>query len=148
MRAVSYCKTCDFRLPYCVRTDRSFCQERCRVWWYWHPGRKRLDFSPGGWGLPKHPGNEQPKTLAAALLALAEARKHAAGLEAAARAMQLADHHLRSKLAELRADAITSRRELMKELESLQDELDEARERLAHAEEDRKSTRLNSSHQI
>lgn len=135
MRAVLHCNTCDFRLPYCVRTDRRFCQERCRVWWYWHPGRKRPDFSPGGWGLPKHPGKGQPKTLAAALQALAEARKHAAALEAAARAMQLVDHHLRSKLTELRAEAITSRRELMKELETLQDELDEARAQLARVEE-------------
>lgn len=87
MRAVYHCKTCDFRLPYCVRTDRRFCQERCRIWWYGHPGRKRPDFSPGAWGLPEHPGKGQPKTLEAALQALAEARKHAAELDAAARAI-------------------------------------------------------------
>ena len=137
MRAVHYCKTCDFRLPhYCVRTDRRFCQERCRIWWYWHPGRKRLDFSPSSWGMPEHPGRGQPKTLAAALLALAQARKHAAELETAARSMQLVDHHLRSKLIELRAEAITSRRELMKEIEALQDELDEARQQRPQTEED------------
>ncbi len=140
MRAVSYCQTCNFRLPYCVRTDRRFCQERCRVWWYWHPGRKRLDFSPGGWGLPAHPGKGRPKTFAAALRELAAARQHAAELEAAAKAMQLVDHHLRTKLDELRAEAIQSRRELMKELESLQDELDEARAQLALGEEGRQET--------
>ncbi len=127
MRAVYHCKTCDFRLPYCVRTDRRFCQERCRIWWYGHPGRKRPDFSPGAWGLPEPLGRGQPKTLEAALQALAETRRHASELDAAARAMQLVDHQLRSKLAELRAEAIASRRELMKELEALQDELDEVR---------------------
>ena len=135
MRAVHHCKTCDFRLPYCVRTDRRFCQERCRIWWYGHPGRKRPDFSPGAWGLPEHPGRGQPKTLEAALQALAEARKHAAELDAAARAMQLVDHQLRSKLTELRAEAITCRRELMKELEALQDELDEVRRERAKADD-------------
>ena len=135
MRAVYHCKTCDFRLPYCVRTDRRFCQERCRVWWYWHPGRKRPDFAPGGWGLPEHPGKGQPKTLATALQALSEARKHAAELEAAARAMQLVDHQLRSRLTELRAEAISSRRELMKEIEALNDELEAARQEHTPAEE-------------
>jgi len=86
--------------------------------------------------MPEHPGRGQPKTLAAALLALAQARKHAAELETAARSMQLVDHHLRSKLIELRAEAITSRRELMKEIEALQDELDEARQQRPQTEED------------
>jgi chromosome segregation ATPase len=142
MRAVYHCKTCDFRLPYCVRTDRRFCQERCRIWWYGHPGRKRPDFSPGAWGLPEHPGKGQPKTLEAALQALAEARKHAAELDATARAMQLVDHQLRSKLAELRAEAITSRRELMKELEALQDELDEVRRERAKADDSGEAKQL------
>ena len=142
LRAVYYCKTCDFRLPYCVRTDRRFCQERCQIWWYWHPGRKRPDFSPGGWGLPVHPGKGRPKTLGAALQALAEARKHAAELESAARAMQLVDHQLRSKLIELRAEAITSRRELMKELEALQDELEETRQERAQADDSEEAKQL------
>lgn len=142
MRAVHYCRTCDFRLPYCVRLERRFCQEQCRVWWYGHPGRKRLDFAPSGWGLPAHPGKGRPKTLAAALRELATARQHAAELEAAAKAMQLADHHLRAKLDELRIEAIQSRRELMKELESLQDELDEARAQLARLGEEQPETTM------
>src|SRR5262245_1983057 len=85
LREVHFCTTCEFRLPYCVRTDRRFCGQQCRLWWYRHPGQKRLDFSPGGGGLPKQPGKGKPKTYADALTALAEARAYAAQLEAVAR---------------------------------------------------------------
>jgi hypothetical protein len=72
--------------------------------------------------------------------ALAEVRQHAAELEDAARTMQLADHHLRAKMDAYRIEAIQSRRELMKELESLQDELDEARAQLAPVAEEQQET--------
>src|ERR1051325_4132319 len=97
LREVHFCTTCDFRLPYCVRTDREFCSQRCRLWWYRHPGQKRPDFSPKYWGQPTPLRKGQPKTYAAALQALAEAREYAARLEAAAQAQQLEDQQLRAK---------------------------------------------------
>ena len=79
----------------------------------------------------KLPRRGQPRTLAAALKALTESRKYAADVTAAARTMQLVDHKLRSKLADVRADSITQRRELRKEIERLQDELEAMQKRLA-----------------
>jgi hypothetical protein len=76
LRDVHFCKTCDFRLPFCVRTDREFCGKRCRVWWYRHPGVKRLDFSPGE-DIPSRRRRGQPKTLAEALMLLALERTRA-----------------------------------------------------------------------
>lgn len=135
MREVHFCKTCDFRLPYCVRSDRQFCGQRCRVWWYWHPGQKRFDFSPSGWGLPLPPRKGHPKTFSAALEALTESRQYTVELEAAARRMQLVDHSLRSKLTALRGEMSASKSELLKELDALRDELEEAEERLAEADQ-------------
>ena len=91
-------------------------------------------------GFPSILAKEEPKTFAEALRELTAARQHAAELAEAARAMQLTDHHLRAKLDELRVEAIQSRRELMKELESLQDELDEARAQLARVGEEPQET--------
>ena len=138
MRAVHFCRTCDFRLPYCVRTDRRYCSQRCRLWGYRHPGWKRPDFSPQGWGQPEPPGRGQPKTLAEALHALAEARDYAAQLEAAAKAQQLETRRLRDRLAELRGEAAAARTKLTAGREELQRELEKAQQRLALLEEQAK----------
>lgn len=135
MRAVHHCSTCDFRLPYCVRTDRRFCGQRCRVWWYRHPGQKRPDFSPRSWGQPEPPLKGQPKTLAAALQALADARQYAAQLEAAAKAQQHEERRLRAKLNELTDEATAAQKKLSAEQDPLRDELKKARERLTQAEQ-------------
>lgn len=118
-----------------MRSDRQFCGQKCRVWWYWHAGQKRYDLSPSGWGLPPQPRKGQPKTFAAALKALAESRRYAAELTAAARKMQLADHVLRSRLAQVRMELVNTRSAFHKELAELQDELEETLERLAQAEQ-------------
>lgn len=135
MRAIFHCSTCDFRLPYCVRTDRRFCGQRCRVWWYRHPGRKRPDFSPLYWDQPKRPGQGQPKTLAAALQALAVARQYAAQLEAAAQEQQREDRKLREKLRTLMDQAAESRAKVTSEQDGLRDDLEKARQQLAQAEQ-------------
>ena len=97
MREAHFCRTCEFRLPYCVRSDREFCGEQCRGWWYLHPGQKRLDFAPGEARPRRRINCGQPKTLAEALRTLAEVRAHAAQLEAAARFP-----HVTSALADLK----------------------------------------------
>lgn len=135
MRAVHHCKTCDFRLPYCVRTDRHFCGQRCRVWWYRHPGQQRLDFSPRSWGEPERPGKGQPKTLTEAFRALFEARQYAARLEVAAKAHQLEERRLRAKLSALADEATALQKQETTERGRLRDELEEARRQLALAEE-------------
>lgn len=135
MRDIFYCSTCDFRLPYCVRTDRRFCGQRCRVWGYRHPGRKRPDFSPRYWDQPKRPGQGQPKTLAAALQALADARKYVAQLEAAALEQQSQDRKLRDKLRALTDQAAESRAKVTSEQDGLRDELEKARQQFAQAEQ-------------
>jgi hypothetical protein len=101
LRDVHFCKTCDFRLPFCVRTDREFCGKRCRVWWYRHPGVKRLDFSPGE-DIPSRRRRGQPKTLAEALMLLAQERTRADELEAAAKQAQTSEGVLRNQLTTLR----------------------------------------------
>lgn len=135
MRAVYHCSTCDFRLPFCVRTDRRFCGQRCRVWWYRHPGQKRPDFSPRHWGQPEPPLKGQPKTLAAALQALADARQYAARLEATVKAQQQEERRLRAKLSAITSEAAASQRKLTTEQDILRDELDKARLRFALAEQ-------------
>ena len=129
LRNVHFCQTCDFRLPYCVRTDRAFCGTRCRVWWYRHPGIKRLDFSPGD-EIPARRKNGQPKTLAEALVLLEAERARAAELEDAAKRAQTQEGILRNQLAALH-DELTEER---KQLAALRDEL--ATERQKHAETD------------
>ena len=129
MRDVHFCKTCDFRLPYCVRTDRAFCGTRCRVWWYRHPGIKRLDFSPGD-EIPARQKHGQPKTLAEALALLEAERTRAAELEEAAKRAQTQEGILRNQLAALR-DELTEERN---QLAALRDEL--AEEQRKHAETD------------
>lgn len=135
MRAVHHCKTCDFRLPYCVRTDRHFCGQRCRVWWYRHPGQQRLDFSPRSWGQPEQPGQGQPKTLAEAFRALFEARQYAAQLEAAAKAHQLEERRLRAKLSALADETAALQQKETTERDRLRDEQEQARRQLALGEE-------------
>ena len=130
LREVHFCKTCDFRLPFCVRTDRAFCGTRCRVWWYRHPGHKRLDFSPGD-EIPARQKHGQPKTLAEALVLLDAERTRAAELEDAAKRAQTQEGILRKQLATLR-DELTEER---KQLAALHDEL--AEEQRKHAETDR-----------
>ena len=108
MRDVQFCKTCDFRLPLCVRSDREFCGKRCRVWWYRHPGVKRLDFSPGE-DIPSRRRRGEPKTLSEALLLLAMERARADELEAAAKLAQTSEGILRNQLTTLR-DEISEER--------------------------------------
>lgn len=148
MRAVHFCRTCDFRLPYCVRTDRRYCSQRCRLWGYRHPGSKRPDFSPQGWGHPEPPGRGHPRTLAEALHALGEARDYAAQLEAAAKAQQLETRRLRDRLAALRGEAAEARTKLTAGSEELQAELEKAQRRLAQLEEQAKdATAQAKAHQ-
>ncbi len=129
MRAVHYCDVCDFRLPYCVRTDRRFCSSRCRVWSQRHPGIKRLYGWRGRVQLPQPPGKGQPKTFAAALLALAESRKYAAQLEATAKAQKSAEQNLLKEVAELRDELARTKCRLA----TVQDELATTEQRLAQA---------------
>ena len=129
MRDVHFCKTCDFRLPYCVRTDRAFCGTRCRVWWYRHPGHKRLDFSPGD-EIPARRKNGQPKTLAEALLLLEAERARAAELEDATRRAQTQEGVLRNELTALRDELSEERTKLTK----LRDELADERKKQAETE--------------
>ena len=129
MREVHFCKTCDFRLPFCVRTDRAFCGTRCRVWWYRHPGHKRLDFSPGD-EIPARQKHGQPKTLSEALILLDAERTRAAELEEVTKRAQTQEGILRKQLAALR-DVLTEER---KQLAALHDEL--AEEQRKHAETD------------
>ena len=129
MRDVHFCKTCDFRLPFCVRTDRAFCGTRCRVWWYRHPGIKRLDFSPGD-EIPARRKNGQPKTLAEALVLLEAERARAGELEDAAKRAQTQEGILRTQLAALR-DELTEER---KQLAALRDELADERKKQAETD--------------
>lgn len=129
MRAVHFCDVCDFRLPYCVRTDRQFCSSRCRVWSQRHPGVKRLYIWRGGVRLPQRPGQGQPKTFAAALLALAESRKYAAQLEATARAQKSAEQKLIAETAARRDELAQAKNSFA----TVQDELVNAEQRLTRA---------------
>lgn len=131
MRAIHHCETCDFRLPYCVRTDRRFCGHRCRVWWYRNPGCKRPDLSPRSWGQPQPPGKGQPKTFAEALQALAEARRYAAELEAVMKQRERADQQRHAQLSSLRDAATASNIRLRTERDELKDKLDEAQRQLS-----------------
>ena len=130
MRAVHFCDVCDFRLPYCVRTDRRFCSSRCRVWSQRHPGIKRLYVWRGGVRLPKPPGKGQPKTFAAALLALAESRKYAAQLEAIAKAQKSAEQKLIAEVAALRDELAQAKNHLA----TVRGELANTEQRMAQAE--------------
>lgn len=131
MHAVHFCDVCDFRLPYCVRTDRRFCSSRCRVWSQRHPGIKRLYVWRGGVRLPKSPGRGQPKTFAAALLALAESRKYAAQLEAIAKAQKAAEQKLIAEVAALRDELAQTKNHLA----TVRDELANTENRMAQAEQ-------------
>ena len=118
-----------FAYPFCVRTDRAFCGTRCRVWWYRHPGHKRLDFSPGD-EIPARQKHGQPKTLAEALVLLDAERTRAAELEDAAKRAQTQEGILRKQLATLR-DELTEER---KQLAALHDELTEERRKYAETD--------------
>ena len=152
MRDVHFCKTCDFRLPFCVRTDRAFCGTRCRVWWYRHPGIKRLDFSPGD-EIPARRKNGQPKTLAEALILLDAERARAAELEDAAKRAQTQEGVLRNELTALRDELAEERKKhaetnvqrrtaerkvaaLEEQYESLSDELRTGEERASKFEKE------------
>ena len=152
MRDVHFCKTCDFRLPFCVRTDREFCGKRCRVWWYRHPGIKRLDFSPGD-EIPARRKNGQPKTLAEALTLLEGERARAVELEDAAKRAQTQEGVLRNELTALRDELAEERKKhaetnlqrrtaerkvaaLEEQYESLSDELRTGEERASKFEKE------------
>lgn len=140
MRAVHFCKTCDFRLPYCVRSDRKFCGRQCRGWWNRHPGHKRPDFSPGGGGLPDRPGHAQPRTLAEARAALAETRAYAAELEATARSLQIEDRKLRDTVTALRDALSSSRVKSTEEGEALMAQLEAIKQRFESLEKQELAT--------
>ncbi len=131
MRAVHFCDVCDFRLPYCVRTDRQFCSSQCRVWSQRHPGTKRLFTWRGGVRLPQPPGKGQPKTFAAALIALAESRKYAAQLEVTAKAQKAAEQKLIAEVAALRDELARTKNSL----DTVQDELASTARELAEAKQ-------------
>lgn len=117
MRSAHHCLACDRRLPRCVRADRQYCTSRCRVWAFRHPGQKRTDPTRGRVPLPSRLGQGQPKTLAAALVALADTRKYAAKLEATARAQNTEEQKLLTELAKLRDGLVDVQRELAAERE-------------------------------
>lgn len=147
MRAVHHCETCDFRLPYCVRTDRRFCGQRCRVWWYRNPGCKRPDLSPRNWGQPEPPSKGQPKTFAEALHALAETRRYAAELEAAAKQRQRVAEERHQRISALRDAATASNLRLRTERDELKDKLDEAQRQLSKCvETDHQLSMLRQTH--
>lgn len=129
MREVHFCATCDFRLPYCVRTDRRFCGQQCRLWWYRHRGIKRTDFPPGGDRYPAPRKKGLPKTFAQALAALAEARSLVARLEATARPQQTLENQLRNHLMEVTHALTETRSQSRQALDALRDELETEKKR-------------------
>lgn len=131
MRAIHHCETCDFRLPYCVRTDRRFCGQRCRVWWYRNPGCKRPDLSPRNWGQPEPPSKAQPKTFAEALHAIAESRRYAAELESTAKQQARVAEERHQRISALRDAVTTSNLRLRTERDELKDQLDDAQRQLS-----------------
>ena len=94
------------------------------MWWYRHPGIKRLDFSPGD-EIPARRKNGQPKTLAEALTLLEAERARAADLEDAAKRAQTQEGVLRNELRALR-DELTEERT---SLATLRDELSDERKK-------------------
>jgi hypothetical protein len=99
------------------------------VWWYRHPGIKRLDFSPGD-EIPARRKNGQPKTLAEALTLLEAERARAADLEDAAKRAQTQEGVLRNELTVLR-DELTEERT---KLATLRDELSAERKKQAESD--------------
>lgn len=142
MRAAHYCTACERQLPLCVRSDRQFCSSRCRVWAFRHPGQKRPDYARGRVRLPQRPGQGQPKTLAAALVALSDARKYAAKLEATARAQNTEEQKLLTEMGKLREGLLEVRRELAAE----RDDRAKTKEKLGKTE-DEKNTKTKENYQ-
>ncbi|MBL9043380.1 MAG: hypothetical protein JNM83_17335 [Myxococcales bacterium] len=142
MPATRYCTQCDRRLPLCVRSDRRFCSSACRVWAFRHPGQRRPNYGCGRVPLPNRPGQAQPKTLAAAKVALSDARRYAGRLESAARAQNTAERSLLRELDRLRAG-----------LSDVQRDLATAREDHTHTEgrlrqsEEARNTRARESYE-
>ena len=134
LREAHFCLTCEFRLPYCVRSDREFCGERCRGWWYLHPGQKRLDFARGDARTGRRKRG-QPKTLAEALVALAELRVHAERLEADARKRITQQHKQRNNWSELSLSLTKVRAQSRRETDALKDEVESLKEQLAESEQ-------------
>lgn len=136
LREVHFCKTCEFALPYCVRSDREFCGKRCRSWWYLHPGQKRLDFAPGEDSPPRRKRG-QPKTLAEALAALAEAQAEVARLEAEARKWNTKEHKQRNNWSDFQRKMTEQKVQSRRELDALRDEVATLTERLTASEQSR-----------
>jgi myosin heavy subunit len=98
--------------------------------------------------LPRAPGQGQPKTFAAALLALAESRKYAAQLEATAKAQKSAEQKLlaevaaqRDELAQAKSSLVTAQdklvateQQLAQAKSSTTDEVNELREQITNLE--------------
>src|SRR5689334_10754098 len=110
MRETHFCRTCTWKLPYCVRRDRIYCSSACRMWAVRHPGRKRLMRGPSI--PPDVQKRGRPKTRAAALAALGESRRYAARLETAAREREARAGELRVELDKLRASTVSDQQEL------------------------------------
>ena len=136
------CTVCDREIPFCVRSDRRYCRDSCRVWAHRHPGQKQPDYRWGRVPLPHRPGQGQPKTLAAAKAALSDARKYAAKLEATARAQNTEERKLLTELATLRAGMS----DVQRDLAAANDDRAHTQERLDRAEEDR-NAKIRESYQ-
>jgi len=101
------------------------------VWWYRHPGIKRLDFSPGD-EIPERRKNGQPKTLAEALILLEAERTRAVELEDAAKRAQTQEGVLRNELTALRDELAEERKkhaETDLQWRKAEDKLDSLKER-------------------
>lgn len=133
MRETHFCTTCEFRLPYCVRSDRRYCGSRCRVWWNLHPGVKRLDFAPGEARLPRRGRRGKPKTMAEALVALAESRQYAAQLERELQRQQLRVQRQRKGADEATHSATALHAHYQRQKDALRDELDAIRLELSES---------------
>ncbi len=139
MQAVHYCATCDFRLPYCVRTDRRFCSARCRVWAFRNPGQKRRYSVGSRVHTEESHGRSRSKILTAALAALAQARNYAAKLEATALTQKATEQSLQAEMAKLADNLAGEKRQRLAERDSLRDQLARTKERLAQVEEEKLS---------
>lgn len=106
-----------------MRTDRRFCGQQCRLWWYRHRGVKRLDFPPGGDRYRCRVKRGQPKTFAQAQAALADARAQVARMEATARQQQTLENQLRNHLMDVSRALMDARAQSSKELDALREEL-------------------------
>lgn len=148
MREVHYCNTCDRKLPYLVRLDAKFCESKCRVWAFRHPGEKRLKNSTERKRLTKRPKKAKSKSYAAALAALAESRSYAAKLEAAARDQSVDWHKLQTEISALRDELAEVIREKEAANDAMRDDLAKTKARLARVEQQKNNKIKQSYHRL